>query len=241
MSLKGKVAIVTGGTRGIGEAIVKRFAKGGCRVAFTYNKNKKLAFKIARETKGKAKGYRVDVRNFKKIKKFISDVKSEFKRIDILINNAGIVRDKSLMMMEEKDWNEVIDTNLKGAFNTTKACIVTFMKQRSGNIVNISSLAGVVGIAGQTNYSASKAGLLGFTKSLAKEVGPYNVRVNAIAPGFIQTDMTASLQNKEKILKKIPLGRFGTANEIAEVAYFLVSNEPSYITAQTLIIDGGLL
>ena len=198
MSLRGRVAIVTGGTRGIGEAIVKRFVKGGCQVAFTFNKSKTLASKIARETKGKAKGYQVNIKDFAKMKKFVADVKRKYKRLDILVNNAGIVRDRSLMMMEEKDWHEVIDTNLTGAFNASKACIVTFMKQRSGNIINIASLAGIMGIAGQTNYSASKAGLIGFTKSLAKEVGPYNVRVNAIAPGFIETDMIVNLQGEEK-------------------------------------------
>ncbi len=240
MLLKNKVAIITGGTRGIGRAIVKELAKEGCKIAFTFKKNRVLAAKIEKETKGKAKGFCVDIKNFAAMKKFVSDVKNKFKRLDILVNNAGITRDKSLMMMEQGDWSEVIDTNLTGAFNASKACIVTFMKQKSGNIVNIASLSGIVGIPGQTNYAASKAGLLGFTRALAKEVGPYNVRVNAVAPGFIQTDMSKNLKDKEKMLSSIPLRKFGTANEVAQVVLFLVSDRSAYITGQTIVIDGGL-
>lgn len=240
MLLKNKVAIVTGGTRGIGEAIVRRFAKEGCYVTFTFNKSKARALKIKKETKGKAKGHRVDIKSFPEMKKFVSEVKNRFKRLDILVNNTSIARDKSLMMMEQSDWNEVIDTNLTGVFNATKACIVTFMKQRSGNIINISSLSGIMGIPGQTNYAASKAGVIGFTKALAKEVGPYNVRVNAIAPGFVETGMTEELKDKEKILKSIPLRRFGTAEDISELALFLAANKSNYISGQTIIIDGGL-
>ena len=241
MLLKGKVAIVTGGTRGIGAAIVRKFAKEGCSVIFTFIKSKNLARGIVRQLKGRAKGFEVDVKDFTKMKKFISEVKQKYGRLDILINNAGILKDKSLMMMDEGDWKEVIDTNLTGAFNATRASIVTFMKQKSGNIINIASLSGLVGKSGQTNYVASKAGLIGFTKALSKEVGPYNVRVNAIAPGFIKTRMTTNLKDKETTLKEIPLRRFGTADEVAELALFLTSNSSSYITGQTLIIDGGLL
>lgn len=240
MLLKNKVAIVTGGTRGIGEAIVKKLAGEGCRVAFTFGRNTALAGIIEKATRHKAKGYPVDVKSFSKTKKLVSEVKHRFGRLDILVNNAGISCDKSLMMMEDRDWAKVIDTNLTGVFNTTKACIVTFMKQRSGNIINISSLSGIMGIPGQTNYSASKAGILGFTKALAKEVGPYNVRVNAIAPGFIKTDMTEKLKDKEKILNGIPLRRFGDTEDIAELVLFLASEKASYISGQVIIIDGGL-
>jgi len=240
MLLKNRTAIVTGGTRGIGEAIVKKLVREGCRVAFTFNKNRALAAGITKETRGKAVGYKVDIRNYSKMKKLVSDVKSKFGRLDILVNNAGITRDKSLMMMDESDWHDVIDTNLSGAFNASKACIITFMKQRHGNIINISSLSGVVGIPGQTNYAASKAGLAGFTRALAKEVGPYNVRVNAIAPGFVETDMADTIKDKEKILSGIPLRRFGTADDVADAAIFLAGGKSGYITGQTIIIDGGL-
>ncbi len=241
MLLKGRVAIVTGGSRGIGKAMVKKFVEEGCRVAFTFNKSKALASKIEKETKGKAKGYRVNVRDITEMKKFIDGIRRRFKKLDILVNNAGIIRDKSLMMMEQKDWAEVLDTNLTGAFNAAKSSIVTFMKQKSGNIINVSSLSGIIGIPGQVNYAASKAGLIGFTKALSKEVGPYNVRVNAIAPGFIETELVNSLKNKEKITNEIPLRRFGNADEVAELALFLASEKSSYITGQTIVIDGGLL
>lgn len=242
MLLTDKVAIVTGGTRGIGEAIVKRFAEEGCRVCFTYLKKQDLASKIERQTKGRTSGYRVDVKNFDRMKKFVQEVKGSFKRLDILVNNAGIAQDKPFLTMDKEDWTDVIETNLIGAFNTTRACIFTFMKQKNGNIINISSLSGIWGVAGQTNYAASKAGMIGFTKALAREAGPYNVRVNAIAPGFIETDMTTNLAKaeKEKIVARIPLGRFGLPDEVAELALFLASEKSSYITGQTLIIDGGL-
>lgn len=242
MLLRDKVAIVTGGTRGIGEAIVKRFVDEGCTVCFTFFKNRSLASRVEAQTKGKARGYRVDVTDFEKMKKFAQDVKRSFKGLDILVNNAGIVQDKPFLLMDEKDWTDVIDTNLTGTFNAARACIFTFMKQKSGNIINISSLSGMQGVAGQTNYAASKAGIIGFTRALAREAGPYNVRVNAIVPGYIETDMTANIkkEEKERIIEETPLRRFGLPGDVAELALFLASDKSSYITGQTLIIDGGL-
>jgi 3-oxoacyl-[acyl-carrier protein] reductase len=184
----------------------------------------------------------LDVRDFEGSKKLIDTVKNEFGRIDILVNNAGITKDKSLMMMSQEDWSDVIDTNLTGVFNTTRACIITFLKQKSGNIVNISSVSGIHPMPGQTNYAAAKAGVIGFTKSLAKEVAPYNIRVNAVAPGFVDTEMTIELGQrlKEKFLNMIPLQRFGTAEEVAKAVLFLLSDSSQYITGQTLQLDGGL-
>jgi 3-oxoacyl-[acyl-carrier protein] reductase len=184
----------------------------------------------------------LDARDFEGAKSFVESVKNEFGRIDILVNNAGITRDKSLMMMSQQDWSDVIDTNLNGVFNITRASIITFLKQKSGNIVNISSVSGVHPLPGQVNYAAAKAGVIGFTKSLAKETAPYNIRVNAVAPGFINTEMTAELSEKlkEKFLQMVPLQRFGTAEEVAHAVLFLISNEAQYITGQILQLDGGL-
>jgi len=184
----------------------------------------------------------VDARNYEGAKTLVEAVKKEFGRLDILVNNAGITRDKSLMMMNSDDWSDVIDTNLTGVFNTSRACIITFLKQKSGTIVNISSVSGIHPLPGQTNYAAAKAGVIGFTKSLAKEVAPYNVRVNAVAPGFIETEMTAELgeKAKEKFLNMIPLQRFGTPEEVAKAVLFLLSEDSQYITGQTLQLDGGL-
>jgi 3-oxoacyl-[acyl-carrier protein] reductase len=184
----------------------------------------------------------LDVRDFEGAKSLVESVKNEFGKLDILVNNAGITKDKSLMMMSQQDWSDVIDTNLNGVFNITRACIITFLKQKSGNIVNISSVSGVHPLPGQVNYAAAKAGVIGFTKSLAKETAPYNVRVNAVAPGFIDTEMTAELAEKlrEKFLKMVPLQRFGKPEEVAHVVIFLLSDESQYITGQTLQLDGGL-
>ena len=243
MVLKNKVAIVTGGTRGIGEAIVRKFVKEGCRVAFTFVKNRKKAGVIKKETATRSKGYELDVRDMKKTREFFDNVKKDFKHIDILVNNAGIFKDKPLLMMDKSDWDDVIDTNLTGTFNMTRSCIFTFMKQKGGSIINVSSLSGVLGIPGQTNYCASKAGLIGFTKALARETGSCNVRVNAIAPGYIKTKTAEKAVKKnviERILAQTPLQRFGTTDEIAEIAVFLASNKSGYITGQTIIADAGL-
>jgi 3-oxoacyl-[acyl-carrier protein] reductase len=182
------------------------------------------------------------VRDFEGTKMLIERVKEDLGRLDILVNNAGITKDKSLMMMNKDDWSDVIDTDLTGVFNTTRACIITFLKQKSGNIVNISSVSGIHPLPGQVNYAAAKAGVIGFTKSLAKEVAPYNVRVNAVAPGFIKTDMTANLSEKyrENLNKMIPAGRFGAPDEVSRVVVFLLSDESRYITGQVIQIDGGL-
>ncbi len=240
-----KVAIVTGGTRGIGRSIVLALCREGADCAFTYMKNPAAAESLAKEVQSmgrRAVPFQLDVREFEGAKTFIEEVKKEFGRIDILVNNAGITRDKSLMMMNKEDWSEVIETDLTGVFNTSRACIITFLKQKSGNIVNISSVSGIHPLAGQANYAAAKAGVIGFTKSLATEVAPYNIRVNAVAPGFVATDMTASFAEKyrEKVMRMIPLGRFGTPDEVAQVVVFLVSNASQYITGQVIQIDGGL-
>jgi 3-oxoacyl-[acyl-carrier protein] reductase len=243
--LKGQVAIVTGGTRGIGRSIVLAIAKEGADCVFTYTSSQSLAESLVEEvqTVGRcALPVRVDVRDFEGTKALVERVKSEFGRIDLLVNNAGITRDRSLLMMAREDWSDVIDTDLTGVYNTTRACISLFLRQRSGSIVNISSVSGIHPLAGQTNYAAAKAGVIGFTKSLAKEVGPYSIRVNVVAPGFVDTDMTAKLGEKyrQKLLQIIPSKRFGKPEEVAKVVVFLLSNESQYITGQVIVVDGGL-
>lgn len=245
MLLKDKVAIVTGGSRGIGRAIVEEFAKEGAAVAFNFMKSEESALALKKEIEskgGKVLTFRTDVKDYNSIKIMVEGVKETFGRLDIIVNNAGILRDKALMLMEEQDWEDVISTNLSGAFNLIRASIVSFMKQKSGSIINITSVAGVKGMPRQVNYSASKAGLIGLTKSLAKEVGAYGIRVNAIAPGYIDTDMVKDLKDefKAEVLKMIPLGRVGRAEEIAKVAVFLASDRAKYITGQTVTVDGGL-
>ncbi|HXX80833.1 MAG TPA: 3-oxoacyl-[acyl-carrier-protein] reductase [Thermodesulfovibrionales bacterium] len=243
--LAGKVALVTGGTRGIGRAILLALCKESAECVFTYTKNCELAESVVKELQGlerHALSVQLDVRDFEGAKLFVERAKSEFGKIDILVNNAGITRDKSLIMMTKDDWSEVIDTDLTGVFNTTRACIITFLKQKSGNIVNISSMSGVHPLPGQVNYAAAKAGVIGFTKSLAKEVAAYNIRVNAVAPGFISSDMTASLNEnyRRRLNEMIPAGRFGTPDEVAEAVLFLLSDESRYITGEVIQIDGGL-
>ena len=245
MFLKDKVAIVTGGSRGIGKAIVLEFVRQGANVAFNFLKSEDKALALKKEIEekgGKVLTFRQDVKDYNAIKVMVEGVKSHFGRLDIIVNNAGILRDKALMLMEEQDWEDVIATNLSGAFNLVRAAIVTFMKQKSGNIINLTSVAGIKGMPRQVNYSASKAGIIGLTKALAKEVGPYNVRVNAIAPGYIDTDMVQGLKDshKEELLKKIPLKRFGKADEVANIATFLASDNAKYITGQVITVDGGL-
>ena len=243
--LSDKVAIVTGGTRGIGRSIVLAICNEGADCAFTYTRDHTLADSLVKEVQNigrRALSVQLNVRDFEGTKTLIERVKEDLGRLDILVNNAGITRDKSLMMMNKDDWSDVIDTDLTGVFNTTRACIITFLKQKSGNIVNISSASGIHPLPGQVNYAAAKAGVIGFTKSLAKEVAPYNVRVNAVAPGFIKTDMTANFSEKyrEKLNKMIPAGRFGAPDEVSRVVVFLLSDESRYITGQVIQIDGGL-
>ncbi len=241
--LKDKVAIVTGGTRGIGRAIVLELVQNGAKVVFTYLKSDESAGIVLDEVKelnGEAEAIKADARDLSDAKRVVEETINKFSKLDILVNNAGILKDKALMMMEPAEWQEVIDTNLTGYFNMAKACIVTMMKQRSGNIVNISSVAGIVGMPRQINYSSAKAGIIGLTKSLAKEVASYNIRVNAIAPGYVESDMTKDLKGKEDLVKRIPLSRFAKPDEVAKVVLFLVTNKSDYITGQVIKVDGGL-
>ena len=245
MLLDKKIALVTGGSRGIGSAVVRLLSREGARCAFTYSRDHDAARALVEEASQPGRrvlSFQRDARDFEGAKSLIEEVKQAFGGLDILVNNAGITRDKSLMMMTAEDWSDVIDINLTGVFNTTRASIVTFLKQKSGVIVNISSVSGVHPLPGQSNYAAAKAGVIGFTKSLAREVAPYNIRVNALAPGFIETEMTTALGEKarEKFLQRIPLGRFGTVEEVAHAVLFLATDQAHYITGQTLQLDGGL-
>lgn len=244
--LENKVAIVTGGSRGIGEAIVLKFAESGAHVAFTYvssdEKAKALEEKI--KTFGvNAKAYKSNAGIFEECEKMVSDVVKEFGTVDICVNNAGISKDNLLLRMTEHQWDEVMATNLKSVFNMTKQVIRPMMKAKAGSIINMSSIIGMRGNAGQSSYAASKAGIIGFTKSVAHELGSRNIRCNAIAPGFIETDMTHYLKEgtaAESFLKDIPLGRFGKAEEVADLTLFLASDMSSYITGQVISICGGL-
>jgi 3-oxoacyl-[acyl-carrier protein] reductase len=243
--LRDRVAVVTGGSRGIGRAVVLALCRQGADCAFTYTSHGDAAKSLAAEVRELGRRtipILLDVRDFEGAKAMIEKVKSEFGRLDILVNNAGITRDRSLMGMSREDWGDVIDTDLTGVFNTTRACIITFLKQKSGSVVNLSSVSGIRPMAGQVNYAAAKAGVIGFTKSLAQEVAPYNIRVNAVAPGFIETDMTSQLGEKfrDKAVTRIPLGRFGTAEEVAQSVLFLAGDGSRYITGQVIQIDGGL-
>ncbi len=244
--LENKVGIVTGGSRGIGEAIALKLAESGAHIAFTYvssdGKAKLLEEKL--QSLGiKAKAYKSNAANFQDCETMVNDVIKEFGSIDICVNNAGISKDNLLLRMSADQWNEVINTNLTSVFNMTKQVIRPMMKARSGSIINMSSIIGMRGNAGQSSYAASKAGIIGFTKSIAAELGSRNIRCNAIAPGFVETDMTHYLKEGEaakSFLDKIPLGRFGSAEEVANVTLFLASEMSSYVTGQVISTCGGL-
>ena len=244
--LEGKIALITGASRGIGKGIAEKFAEQGADIAFTYlsSDEKAKALEAELSAKGiKAKGYKSNAAKFDAADQLINDVISDFGTIDIVINNAGITRDTLLMRMSEEQWDEVMETNLKSIFNITKAVQKTMLKQRSGSIVNMSSVVGVKGNAGQSNYAASKAGILGFTKSIALELGSRNIRCNAIAPGFIETEMTGALDEAmvDEWRKGIPLKRGGSTEDIANAALFLASDLSAYVTGQTLNVCGGML
>lgn len=244
--LSGKTAIITGGSRGIGKGIAEVFAQQGANVAFTYSSSAEAAKALETHLQSfgvKAKAYQSDAANFEQCETFVDGVLKEFGNIDILINNAGITKDTLLMRMTEADFDKVIEVNLKSVFNMTKAVQKIMLKQRRGSIINMSSVVGVQGNAGQTNYAASKAGILGFTKSVALELGSRNIRCNAIAPGFIETEMTAKLSPEivEGWRNAIPLKRGGQPEDIANVCVFLASEMSSYITGQTLRVDGGMI
>ena len=246
MQLEGKVALVTGGSRGIGKAIALELARRGADVAIGYAGNTAAADATVAELESlgrKALAVKADVADTAAVEAMVKQVVTEFGKVDMLVNNAGITRDGLLMRMKDADWDAVISTNLKSVFNTTKAVIKFMMKQRSGRIVNISSVVGVMGNAGQANYAAAKAGIIGFTKSVAKEVGARGITCNAIAPGFVKTDMTAVLPEKvtEAMLTTIPLGRAAEPEDIAKAVAFLVSDDAAYITGQTLHVDGGMV
>ncbi len=244
--LEGKNAIITGGSRGIGKGIAQVFAKHGANVAFTYASSVNAANELEKELSDfgiKAKGYQSNAADFKECEALIKNVAEDFGQIDIVINNAGITKDNLLMRMSEEDFDQVIEVNLKSVFNMTKAVQKTMLKQRSGSIINMSSVVGIKGNAGQSNYAASKAGIIGFSKSMALELGSRNIRTNVIAPGFIETEMTEKLDEKtvDGWRESIPLKRGGTPEDIANACVFLGSELSSYITGQVIQVNGGML
>lgn len=244
--LEGKTALVTGASKGIGYAIAHRYAEQGANIAFTYlsSVEKGQALEKELQEKGvKAKGYRSDASDFAAAEQLINNVVNDFGSLDILVNNAGITKDNLLLRINEADWDDVININLKSCFNTVKAATKTMMKQRSGSIINMTSVVGLKGNAGQTNYSASKAGIIGFTKSVALELGSRGIRSNAIAPGFIETEMTDKLDEKtvQGWRDAIPLKRGGRPEDVADACVFLGSDMSSYITGQVIQVDGGML
>ncbi len=245
--LDNKTAIITGASRGIGKGIAEKYAEQGCNIAFSFassvDKAKALEVELSSKYGVKVKGFQSNAADFESSQKFVDEVVAEFGRIDILINNAGITRDNLLMRMSEEQWDEVMNVNLKSVFNLTKASLRTFLKQKSGSIINMSSVVGVMGNAGQSNYAASKAGIIGFSKSMAKELGSRNIRCNVITPGFIETEMTAELG--EDALKQwtdgIPLKRGGSPEDVANACIYLGSDMSTYVSGQVLSVCGGML
>ncbi len=244
--LEGKTAIITGASRGIGMSIAKTFAQNGANVAFTYNSSESPALALEKELNAlgvKAKAYKSNAANFQEAQDLVAQVTKDFDSIDVLINNAGITKDNLLMRISEEDFDKVIEVNLKSVFNMTKAVQRTMLKQRKGSIINMSSVVGVKGNAGQTNYAASKAGIIGFSKSVALELGSRNIRCNVIAPGFIETEMTQKLDQDtvQKWRNDIPLKRGGTPEDVANVCVFFASDMSAYVTGQVLNVGGGML
>ncbi|PJF34796.1 MAG: 3-oxoacyl-[acyl-carrier-protein] reductase [Candidatus Thermofonsia Clade 1 bacterium] len=245
-NLAGRVAVVTGASRGIGRAIALELARRGAAVVINYNRSAEAAEQVVaaiQSAGGRALAVQADVSQAAQAEALIRAAQTQFGKLDILVNNAGVTRDGLLLSMKEEDWDSVLTTNLKSAWSCSKAAVRGMIRQRSGRIVNITSVVGISGQAGQTNYSASKAGLIGFTKALAREVASRGITVNAVAPGFITTDMTANLSAElmAEIRERIPLARYGTPEDVAYAVAFLVSDEASYITGQVLTIDGGLI
>jgi 3-oxoacyl-[acyl-carrier protein] reductase len=245
MLLKNKTALVTGASRGIGYAIAKKLAGQGCNVAFTYLHSAEKALQLQAELSAhgvKAKAYQSDAGSFTEAAALADSVLADFGNIDVLINNAGITRDNLILRMTEQQWDEVINANLKSAFNLTKQVSKTMLKNKGGSIINVTSIVGIKGQAGQSNYAASKAGIIGFTKSIADEFGSRNIRCNAIAPGFIETDMTSVLpdETKKGILNLIPMKRMGSAEEVADVALFLASDLSTYVSGQVISVCGAM-
>ncbi|MGI5891927.1 MAG: 3-oxoacyl-[acyl-carrier-protein] reductase [Bacillota bacterium] len=243
--LKNKVAVITGGSRGIGRAIALKMAENGADIVVIYGGNQQAAQEVCQIVSNyavKSKSYKCDVSDFAKVKETVAQIITDFGSIDILVNNAGITSDKLVFQMEEADFDRVLDINLKGAFNMIKHTYPYFIRKRAGSIINITSVVGLSGNAGQANYSSAKAGLIGLTKSIAKELGGRNITCNAIAPGFIQTDMTAKLSDKQKndYIAKIPMKRLGEVTDIANLAVFLASDFSRYITGEVIKVDGGM-
>ena len=241
--LKGKNAVITGGSRGIGRAIALKLAGEGANIAVIYNGSEEKAKETCTEARSYgvvAECYKCNISDFNEVKETLDKIIKEMNRIDILVNNAGIAKDGLIYSMKEEAFDMVIDTNLKGTFNTIKHLTGHFIKNRSGKIINISSIVGITGNAGQANYSASKAGVIGLTKATAKELGSRGINCNAIAPGFIETDMSEKLTKREELLKAITLGRIGKTEDVAELALFLASDKASYITGEVIRVDGGL-
>lgn len=243
MSLNGKTALVTGASRGIGRAIALRLAEDGANVAIIYAGSADKAEAVVNEITAlgvNAKAYRCNVADSAAVNETVKAVTNDLGKIDILVNNAGITRDGLMLRMKDEDFDAVLDTNLKGAFNMIRACYSGFIRKKSGRIINISSVSGIMGNAGQANYSASKAGVIGLTKSVARELASRSITCNAVAPGFIQTDMTENLGDNNPLLNSIPLGRMGKPEDIAAAVAFLASDSAAYITGEVLKVDGGL-